>query len=163
MPLAYVWPLSTQRITWPQVVTWIKCRWENNVKVNTQKSNPGGWTQTLWSVPEQPLRGGGWRRGRSSTHTPAAHVPNSICPKGSHSLAGDCCFSIKHVCIRCSEYTTLGSEALSLLTELLSVSTKKESVFWLPGRVRCSVHKELFLPPSTLAFYTQKFWSKAPC
>jgi len=63
-------------------------------------------------------------------------VWKSIGRQGSPVLAGDCCFSIKLVRTRYIEYTTSGSQALSLLTELLSVSTKKERKNILTARMQ---------------------------
>lgn len=68
---------------------------------------------------------------------------------GSH-----CCFAVKPLY---TGHTSPDSQVLSLLTGLFPVPTKKESIFWLPGCVRCLLHKECFLPSPTLTFYMQKF------
>lgn len=106
---------------------------ENNVKIRTKMNNPGDWPQKPWEATRAsaPWMSMVLAHGQQ----PVACVPESGSLESSQALLL-CCKTCVHRTYqaRCSRFSSSVS--------LLSVSTEKESIFWLPRCARCFLHKE---------------------
>lgn len=124
----------------------------NNVKIRTKMSNPGDWPPKPWEASRALLHGWAWCW-HSGWWLMSQRVSASWAARPSW-------FAVKPLCAGHIGHTTPGSPALSPLTGLLSVPTKKERIFWLPRCVRCLLHKERFclLPRWRFVYRSFRTW-----